>query len=83
MTIDKSLKVKSGVSRQRNVLTRAERLTKLIDSDRWSEGDPILGLPKVRVLKLALKKKKKKVEEEESEESSEATDQNPDEKAGN
>ena len=83
MTIDKSLKVKSGVNRQRNVLTRAERLAKLIDSDRWSEGDPILGLPKVRVLKLALKKKKKKVEEEESEESSEATDQTPDEKAGN
>ena len=83
MTIDKSLKVKSGVTRQRNVLTRAERLAKLIDSARWSEGDPILGLPKVRVLKLALKKKKKKVEEEGADEGSEATEQTPDEKAGN
>lgn len=52
--------------RNRNVLTRAERLEKLKAADRWSEGDGVLGLPKVRVQKLALKKKKKvKVAEEE------------------
>jgi len=66
MTIDKSLKVRSGMMRNRNVLTRAERLEKLKASDRWSEGDSVLGLPKVRVQKLALKKKKKaKVAEDE------------------
>ena len=59
MTIDKSLKVKRGMSRVRNVLTRAERLDKLKEAERWTEGSPVLGLPKVRVLKLALKKKKK------------------------
>ena len=65
MTSDKSLKVKTGRMRTRNVLTRAERLEKLKESDRWSEGDSVLGMPKVRVQKLALKKKKKaKVEEE-------------------
>ena len=65
MTIDKSLKIKAGASKTRNVLTRAERLTKLIDEDRWKEGDSAYGIPKVRVVKLALKKKKKaKVEEE-------------------
>ena len=64
MTIDKSLKIKAGASKTRNVLTRAERLTKLIDEDRWKEGDSAYGIPKVRVVKLALKKKKKaKVEE--------------------
>ena len=59
MTIDKSLKVRRGLITNRSVLTRAERLTKLIEADRWTEGDPVLGLPKVRVRKLALKKKKK------------------------
>ena len=50
----------------RNVMTRAERLTKLIETERWKEGDPVYGLPKVRVPKISLKKKKKvkKAEEE-------------------
>lgn len=59
MTIDKSLKVKSGSIKSRNVLTRAERLEKLKQTERWSEGDPVLGMPKVRVQKISLKKKKK------------------------
>ena len=59
MTIDISLKVKAGGVKQRNVLTRAERLAKLQAADRWKEGDPVLGIPKVRVEKIALKKKKK------------------------
>ena len=59
MTIDKSLRIRAGAIRNRNVLTRAERLTKLQDAERWQEGDPVLGMPKVRVQKISLKKKKK------------------------
>ena len=59
MTIDKSLKIKAGGVKQRNVLTRAERLAKLKAADRWQEGDPVLGIPKVRVEKITMKKKKK------------------------
>jgi small basic protein (TIGR04137 family) len=59
MTIDKSLRIRAGAIRNRNVLTRAERLAKLQDSERWHEGDPVLGMPKVRVQKISLKKKKK------------------------
>lgn len=66
MTIDKSLKVKAGMLRSRNVLTRAERLEKLQAADRWAAGDNVLGMPKVRVQKLALKKKKKVKKEEEA-----------------
>ena len=68
MTIDKSLKIKAGGVKQRNVLTRAERLAKLQAADRWKEGDSVLGIPKVRVEKIALKKKKKakKADEEEA-----------------
>jgi small basic protein (TIGR04137 family) len=64
MTIDKSLRVKRGATRNRSVLTRVERLARLVEADRWKEGDSPLGLPKVRVRKLTMKKKKKKKEEE-------------------
>ena len=59
MAIDKSLKVKAGATASRSVLTRVERITKLRETDRWSEECSPFGLPKVRVRKLQLKKKKK------------------------
>src|SRR5262245_66454114 len=71
MTIDKSLRVKAGAIKNRNVLTRAERVAKLIETERWKDGDRVLGLPKVRVLKLALKKKKKAAKAEEGAEGAE------------
>jgi small basic protein (TIGR04137 family) len=65
MTMDKSLKVNRGLIRSRSVLTRAERIERLKASDRWRDGDSPMGLAKVRVYKMAIKKKKKKKEEEE------------------
>ena len=67
MTIDKSLRIRRGLVRSRSVLTRAERLTRLAVSDRWKEGYSPFGLPKVRVIKMVVRKKKKKEEEEEGE----------------
>lgn len=64
MTMDKSLRIRRGLARSRSVLTRAERLARLTEAERWKTGDSPLGLPKVRVFKLAMKKKKKKKEEE-------------------
>ena len=61
MTIDKSLKVKKGVSRSRNVLTRVERIEKMKEMDKWQEGESPFGLPKTRVYRVVLKKKKKAV----------------------
>ena len=68
MTIDKSLKIRAGAIRSRNVLTRAERLAKLKESERWTEDDPVLGLPKVLVPKVSLKKKKKVKKQDEEKE---------------
>lgn len=65
MPIDRSLKVKAGAISNRNVLTRAERLEKLKEADRWKEGDKVIGMPKVRVVKISMKKKKKVKTEEE------------------
>jgi len=64
MTIDKSLKINAGMAANRSVLTRAERLRKLKERDRWQEGDSPLGLPKVRVQKIVMKKKKKAKKDE-------------------
>lgn len=64
MTIHKSLKLGSNMSGTRNVFTRWERLKKLREAGRWSEGDDVYGLPKVstrapKVVKKKTKKEKK------------------------
>jgi small basic protein (TIGR04137 family) len=67
MTLDKSLKVKAGAVKDRNVLTRAERLTQQVTQGTWTEESTVLGMAKTRVKKLAMKKKKKvKAAEEET-----------------
>ena len=63
MTMDKSLRVRKGSSSARGVLTHAERITKLQETERWTEGRSPIGLPKVRVQKMAMKKKKKAKDE--------------------
>ena len=57
MTIHKSLKVKAGLTRARNVWTRAERLESLKKSGKVKDGESVFGLPKVRT---AFKTKKAK-----------------------
>lgn len=57
MSVDRTLKVKSGMLKQRNVWTRAERIAVLKRNQKWSEGDAVLGIPKVRT---AWKQKGKK-----------------------
>lgn len=59
MTMDASLKVKAGAIKSRNVLTRAERVKQLQKMDKFNEDESIVGMPKVRVVKVSLKKKKK------------------------
>jgi small basic protein (TIGR04137 family) len=64
MSIDKSLRRKSGMSTNRSVLTRDERIKVLKETDRWADGRSPYGLPKVRVLKISNKKAKKEKTEE-------------------
>lgn len=59
MSIDKSLKRKGSMTRVRSVLTRAERIKTLQEQEKWTDGRSPFGLPKVRVLKVVLKKAKK------------------------
>jgi small basic protein (TIGR04137 family) len=64
MSIDKSLRRKNTLMRSRNVLTRGERIKVLQDEERWQEGRSPYSLPKVRVVKIVVKKAKKAKEEE-------------------
>ena len=57
MSIDPSLKVKSALSRHRNVLSRAERIERLKEENRWEEGESLLGLAKVSHRKVRTAKK--------------------------
>jgi small basic protein (TIGR04137 family) len=59
MTMDQSLKVQAGAIKTRNVLTRAERVSRLKELDRFNEDESVVGMPKVRVVKVSLKRKKK------------------------
>ncbi len=60
MSIDKSLKRKGGMTRSRCVLTRAERIAKMMENGKWTDEASPFGLPKTRVQKIVLKKKAKK-----------------------
>lgn len=66
MSIDRSLKIKGALRRHRNVLTRAERIEKLKEEERWSEEDSLLGLPKVAHRKSHAGRKEKAAEEKET-----------------
>ena len=50
MSLHKSLTTRSKLSRDRNVLTRAERIERLEKDGKFVRGkDSVFGLPKVRV----------------------------------
>ena len=53
MSIDKSLKKAGGLTRSRNVLTRAERLIILQEDERWDPAKGVFNLPKTKYRRLA------------------------------
>jgi small basic protein (TIGR04137 family) len=57
MSIDRSLRLRDALVRHRNVLTRAERIDKLKDEERWEDDSSVLGLPKVAHRKTHVTKK--------------------------
>ncbi len=59
MSIDKSLKRKSGANTNRSVMKRTERILKMMEDGAWVEGTSPFGIPKTRVQKLVVKKKVK------------------------
>ena len=70
MSLHRSLKTKpSALNQHRNVLTRAERITQLMEEDRFDPTDESpIGLVKVANRQIVTKKKKAAKEEGEGEE---------------
>ena len=61
MSIHKSLFIGGALLKERSVLTRRERLDRLMTEGQWSEDDnSVYGLPKVRTKFKVLTKKQKK-----------------------
>lgn len=59
MSIDKSLKRKGGMSANRCVMKRTERILKMMSDGKWTDAMSPYGIPKTRVQKIVLKKKVK------------------------
>ena len=63
MSLDRSLRGKSGLERHRNVLRRSERVVTLEEQEKWSEGkNSVFGMVKVAHRKQVAAKKAPKVE---------------------
>src|SRR3954447_15336418 len=56
MSLDRSLKSANSLVRHRNVLSRAERLDKLAEQEKWNDSKSVFGLPKVAHRKMTLAK---------------------------
>jgi small basic protein (TIGR04137 family) len=57
MSIHPTLAI-SKKSRHRSVLKRFERIKALKDKDKWKEEDSIFGLPKLKIIRIKIKKEK-------------------------
>ena len=40
------------------MLKRAERIKSMLDKGNWKEGDDVYGLPKIKTLRIKIKKEK-------------------------
>jgi small basic protein (TIGR04137 family) len=58
MSVHPSLSGKSSGKESQTVLKRLEKIKKLKEEGKWKEGDPVYGLPKVKTVRLKLKKEK-------------------------
>jgi small basic protein (TIGR04137 family) len=60
MSLDPSLKGANALIRHRNVLTRAERLEKLKEEEKWTDAKSVFGLPKVAHRKATVTRRSRK-----------------------
>jgi small basic protein (TIGR04137 family) len=63
MSIHRSLVLREKLKRHRNVLTRSERLQRLMEEEKFSDKSSVFGLPKLRNILIRAKKVKKETAE--------------------
>ncbi len=58
MSIHPSLKLSEKDKKQRSVLKRTERLKIMLEKGQWKPKDDCFGLPKIKTLRIKIKKEK-------------------------
>jgi len=58
MSIHPSLNSLDKDKKPRSVLKRIERLRTMMEKNQWKEGDDIYGLPKIKTVRIKIKKEK-------------------------
>jgi len=58
MSIHPSLTISEKDKKARSVLKRTERIRHMHEKGAWKEGDAVYGLPKIKSLKIKIKKEK-------------------------
>lgn len=58
MSIHPSLSSSEKNKKQRSVLKRTERLRMMMDKGQWKEGDDVYRLPKIKTVRIKIKKEK-------------------------
>jgi small basic protein (TIGR04137 family) len=63
MSIHPSLIISEKDKMVRSVLKRTERIRQMHEKGKWKEGDSVYGLPKIKTLRIKIKKEKAVKEE--------------------
>ena len=58
MSIHPSLKISDKDKKQRSVLKRAERIRQMMEKGHWKEDSSVYGLPKIKTVRIKIKKEK-------------------------
>ena len=58
MSIHPSLAISEKDKKQRSVLKRAERIRMMLEKGQWKEGDDVYNLPKIKAIRIKIKKEK-------------------------
>lgn len=58
MSIHPSLSISDKDKKPRSVLKRTERMRMMMEKGQWKEGDKVYGLPKIKTVRIKIKKEK-------------------------
>lgn len=58
MSIHPSLTISEKDKKTRSVLKRIERIRQMQEKGNWKQGDSVYGLPKIKSLRIKIKKEK-------------------------
>ncbi len=58
MSIHPSLTISEKDKKTRSVLKRIERIRQMQEKGEWKQGDAVYGLPKIKTLRIKIKKEK-------------------------